>query len=119
MYAPILVIADWRARYTMYASTPDIVLNDLWIETITFGQPIVSRLRVDTIQLHYYYVMLAHLVELEIRRANGVLSSSTQGTVTVALEVDKSNIYLWYNQTQWGAKIAQLMKSYVGFRFIA
>jgi hypothetical protein len=62
--------------------------------------------------------MLAHLAELEVRRANGVLSSSTQGTVTVGMEVDKGNIYLWFNQTRWGAKIAQLMKSYGGFRFI-
>lgn len=116
MSDPVLVIADWRARYTMYDSVSDLVLNDLWIEAITFGKPIILRLTSN--QLHYYYVMLAHLAELEIRRANGVLSSSSQGTVTVALEVDKSNIYLWYNQTQWGAKIAQLMKAFGGFRFI-
>ena len=74
----------------------------MWVEAITLGKPIISKL-IDN-QLHFYYVMLAHLTALELRQANGV--------------VDKSNIYLWYNQTDWGAKIVQLMKKFGGFRFI-
>ena len=116
MSNPVLVIADWRARYSMYNNVSDLVLNNLWIEAIIFGKPIISKIINN--QLHYYYIMLAHLTELEIREANGVSSSGLQGSVTVKLEIDKSNIYLWYNQTQWGAKIAQLMKRFGGFRFI-
>lgn len=118
-FVPVWDITTFRARYTMFSSISDAVLNDLWIEAVDFGKPIISRLNDDATQQHYYYVVEAHLAELERRGGiNGVLNSSTQGTVSAGFEVDKSNSLLWWNQTRWGAKIAQLIKSFGGFRFI-
>ncbi len=116
MAIPAFDISIFRAQYPMYASIPDAVLIGLWIEVDEMGTPIIISIPVAK-QEHYYYIVEAHLAELWLRGpgANGILSEAEQGTVRAAFEVDKSNAYIWWNQTAWGAKIVALMKMRGGF----
>lgn len=107
-------------NYPMYATSPSqAILTNLWNEVAVVGSPIISIVATSA-QSYYYYLVEAHLAELWNRGpgANGITSSSTQGTVSVGFEVDKSNSLIWWNQTEWGAKIAQLIKMRGGFNFI-
>ncbi len=119
MSIPIFDIVKFRAQYPMYFTISDATLEGLWIEVDTVGTPIISTLVLDK-QEHYYYVVEAHLAELFQRGAgiNGIINSATQGTVTATATVDNSNSLIWWNQTTWGAKIAQLIKMRGGFTFI-
>lgn len=119
MTIPTFDITTFRTQYPMYSGISDAILTDLWTEVDTVGTPIVGAL-VDGKQSYYYYVVEAHLAELWQRGpgVNGITSASNQDFVTVTFEVDKSNSLIWWNQTSWGAKIAQLIKMYGGFNFI-
>ncbi len=119
MSIPIFDIVKFRSQYPMYFSISDATLEGLWIEVDTVGTPIISTLVIDK-QEHYYYVVEAHLAELFQRGTgiNGIINSATQGTVTATATVDNSNSLIWWNQTTWGAKIAQLIKMRGGFTFI-
>ena len=119
MSIPIFDIVKFRSQYPMYFSISDATLEGLWIEVDTVGTPIISTLVIDK-QEHYYYVVEAHLAELFQRGSgiNGIINSATQGTVTATATVDNSNSLIWWNQTTWGAKIAQLIKMHGGFTFI-
>ena len=116
MAIPAFDINKFRTQYPMYSSISDAILENLWIEVDEVGTPIVSLLPIEK-QEHYYYVVLAHLAELWNRGpgANGLVTEADQGTVRVALFVDQSNVYIWWNQTEWGAKIVVLMKMRGGF----
>jgi hypothetical protein len=116
---PTFDITLFRAQYPMYASIPDAVLENLWIEVDEVGTPIVSTLPVDK-QLHYYYVVEAHLAELWSRGpgAGGIVTDAEQGTVSSKFYIDESNALIWWNQTAWGAKIAYIIKMHGGFQSI-
>lgn len=119
MAIPAFNITLFRTQYPMYASIPDAVLTNLWIEVDEVGTPIVSTLPLDK-QEHYYYVVEAHLAELWSRGpgAGGIVTEAEQGAVNAAFFIDESNALIWWNQTAWGAKIAYLMKMRGGFNSV-
>lgn len=120
MTIPSFVYATFITQYPMYAVNPtQAILTNLWNEVDTIGTPIISTL-IQAKQEYYYYVVEAHLAELWLRGpgANGITSASQQDSVTVTFEIDKANSLLFWNQTSWGAKIAQLIKMRGGFTFI-
>lgn len=119
MSIPAFDIDLFRAQYPMYASIPDAVLINLWIDVDEVGTPIVSLLPIDK-QEHYYYVVEAHLAELWNRGpgAGGIVTDAEQGTVNAKFFIDESNALIWWNQTAWGAKIAYLMKMHSGFQSV-
>ena len=108
------------AQYPMYATAPtQAILTNLWNEVDAVGTPLIKILQ-PQFRDYYYYVVLAHLAELWQKGplVNGVTTSANQDSAVVGLEVDKSNSLIWWNQTGWGAKIAQLIKSRGGFMFV-
>lgn len=120
MAIPDFDYASFIDQYPMYALAPsEAVLTNLWNEVDVVGTPIISSVVLSK-QSYYYYVVLAHLAELWQRGpgATGITSASTQGTVSINFEVDKSPSLFWWNQTTWGQKIALLIKMRGGFTFI-
>lgn len=119
MTIPTFDVTYFKEIYPMYASISDAILENLWNEVDVAGTPIISAV-VDSKQSYYYYLVEAHLAELWNRGpgATGITSASTQGSVSITLEVDKSSSFLWWNQTSWGQKIVQLMKMRGGLKFI-
>lgn len=120
MSIPNFDINYFRESYPMYSDISDTILTNLWTEVDVFGTPIISYLKPDK-QTYYYYVVEAHLAELWKRGpgTNGIINSSTQGTVSASFTVEQTGSILWWNQTSWGAKIATLIKMLGGFRFIS
>lgn len=107
-------------QYPMYSTNPSqAILTNLWNEVDVVGTPIITNV-VPGKQSYYYYLVEAHLAELWNRGpgANGVTSASSQDSVSINFEIDKSNSLLWWNQTGWGAKIALLIKMRGSFTFI-
>lgn len=106
--------------YPMYSTNPSqAVLTNLWNDVDALGTPIVSTL-VPTKQEYYYYVVEAHLAELWIRGAGvtGILTNTNQDSVSIALYTSKNEALLFWNQTAWGQKIAQLIQMRGTFTFI-
>jgi hypothetical protein len=119
MAIPVFDVNYFKEIYPMFATMSDVILENLWEEVDVVGSPIISSV-VDSKQSYYYYVVEAHLAELWNRGAGvtGIVSASTQGSVSVTLEVDKSSPFLFWNQTSFGQKIVQLMKMRGGLKFI-
>ncbi len=120
MAIPSFDYATFIAQYPMYSTSPSqAVLTNLWTQVNVVGTPIIGCVP-DASQSYYYYLVLAHLAELWLRGpgAVGIVSSSTQGTVSIGLEVPKSQGLIWWNQTQWGQQIAQIIMMRGGFTFI-
>lgn len=119
MAIPSFNLTTFRTLYPMYTAVPDAVLTNFWTAVDTVGTPIVGTLA-EAKQSYYYYLIEAHFAELWQRGpgANGIVNSSTQGTVSIGFEVDKANSFIWWNQTSWGAQIVQLIKMRGGFTFI-
>ena len=120
MAIPAFDIDYFRQFYPMYASISDDILTNLWTGADVFGTPIISYQPTADKQRYFYYVVEAHLAELYLRGpgATGITSSTSQGSVSIAFEVDKSNSLLFWNQTSWGMQIAYLMKKHGGFALI-
>jgi len=119
MPIPDFNIATFRDTYQMYYAIPDAILENLWQEVDVVGTPIIKKV-VLTKQEYYYYVVEAHLAELWQRGpgSTGVTSASSQDSVSVTFEIDKSPSLIFWNQTAWGQKIALLIKMLGGFKFI-
>lgn len=107
------------ALFPQYAAIPTAALNMFWVDADTYATPIISTL-VSNKQLTYYFYAEAHFCEMWNRGAGsvGIVDNSSQGTVSIGMVVDKSNSLLFWNQTQWGQRIAKLMKMRGGFRII-
>ena len=102
-----------------YANINQSTLEMFWVDVDTYATPIISKL-VTSKQSTYYYYAEAHFAELFVRGPGsvGIVEGSTQGTVTISTVVDKSNSIIFWNQTSWGQRIAQLIKMRGGFRII-
>lgn len=67
-------------------------------------------------------MLVAHIAALEARAASGVVgrvSSATEGSVTVASELDTPGSAAWYSQTAYGLSYWQATKRYRGFLYVA
>jgi len=116
---PAFNYTEFIAKFPQYANIPQATLEMFWVDVDTYATPIVSQL-VANKQLQYYYYAEAHFAELSVRGVGsvGIVESSTQGTVTIGTVVDKSNALIFWNQTSWGQRIAQLIKMRGGFRIV-
>ena len=105
--------------FPQYATISEATLTMFWTDCDTYGTPIIGTL-VTAKQSTYYYYAEAHFAELWVRGAGsvGIVESSSQGTVTIGTVVDKSNSLIFWNQTEWGQRIAMLIKMRGGFRII-
>ena len=116
---PIFDPVEFLAKFPQYSDISVPMLEMFWIDCDTYGTPIIKNL-VPAKQLTYYYYAEAHFCELWKRGAGstGIVESSSQGTVDIATVVDTSNALIFWNQTQWGQRIAMLIKMRGGFRII-
>ncbi len=107
------------ALFPQYAAIPTATLNMFWVDADTYATPIINTL-VSNKQLTYYFYAEAHFCEMWNRGAGsvGIVDNSSQGTVSIGTVVDKSNSLLFWNKTQWGQRIAKLIKMRGGFRII-
>lgn len=116
---PVFDSTAFLTLFPQYANIPLANLEMFWVDVDTYATPIINTLVVNK-QLIYYFYAEAHFCEMWKRGAGstGIVEASSQGTVSISTVVDKSNSLIFWNQTQWGQRIAKLIKMRGGFRII-
>ena len=102
-----LDIVLFRELYPQFNELDDTTLELLWQTQFVIATKIVSIVK-STKQIHWRFLVLAHLCQLQINNVVGRLSQTTQGSVNVALQYDGT--YQWWNQTIYGSQIATVYR---------
>lgn len=115
--------ALWSARYPALAATVAQPLAQAYFDEAglyldnTDTSPVT-----DLVERGRLLNMLAaHIATLEARASSGVVgrvSSATEGSVTVASELDVPGSAAWYGQTAYGLSYWQATKRYRSFMYV-
>jgi hypothetical protein len=114
MQWPQLNYQAFITQYPQFAEISEPIMNQLYIQIQPMAQPIIGLLR-DTVnqQPQYVNVALAHICDVTITQQPGRLTTANTQSITANIDLDDKNFMAsWWQQTQFGQQIWQILRTW-------
>jgi Protein of unknown function (DUF4054) len=119
-----LNLPEFREAYPQFVVFNDTQLNLLWMQAQVFGGFLNNIFVRKEDVVYWQQLVLAHLCAISPQGKGGDspvgrISSASEGSVSGSFDFPMSNTSAWWQQSQYGATVYQLMIMRGGYTYVS